>query len=138
MLLLSSADFFKINFFKKIFQSYYQPIKRFGYRSGPTCCRSWSCAKLFSPTKVTASKEIMNILMLNNYAVNNILWFYLLTPLVPEANYYNRKSMYTQNSPSNRLTTRFYLLAFFRVYILWTKTYLCSSLSEISILENKH
>ena len=35
MLLLSSADFFKINFFKKFFQEHYQSVKWFGTRSGP-------------------------------------------------------------------------------------------------------
>ena len=34
MLLLSSADFFKINFFKKIFQEHYHSVKQFGSRSG--------------------------------------------------------------------------------------------------------
>ena len=32
--------FFKINFFKKIFQEHYQSVKQFGSRSGPTFCRS--------------------------------------------------------------------------------------------------
>ena len=30
---LSSADFFKINFFKKFFQEYHQNVKQFGSRS---------------------------------------------------------------------------------------------------------
>ena len=29
--------FFKINFFKKIFQEHYQSVKQFGSRSGPNC-----------------------------------------------------------------------------------------------------
>ena len=41
MLLLLAADFFfKINFFKKFVQEHYQSDKRFGFRSGPTFCRS--------------------------------------------------------------------------------------------------
>ena len=40
MLLLSSADFFKIIFFKKFFQEHYQCVKQFGSQSGPTCCQS--------------------------------------------------------------------------------------------------
>ena len=39
MLLLSSAYFFKINFFKKFFQEQYHSVKQFGFRSGPTLCR---------------------------------------------------------------------------------------------------
>ena len=37
---LSSADFFKINFFEKIFQEYHQSVKQFGSRSGPTFFRA--------------------------------------------------------------------------------------------------
>ena len=33
--LMTSADFFKIVFFKKIFQKHYQSVKQFGSRSGP-------------------------------------------------------------------------------------------------------
>ena len=33
---LSSADFFKINFFEKLFQEYHQSVKKFGSRSGLT------------------------------------------------------------------------------------------------------
>ena len=36
MLFLSSADFFKINFFEKFFHEYHQSVKQFGSRSGPT------------------------------------------------------------------------------------------------------
>ena len=39
--------FFKINFFKKFSQEYYQSVKRFGSRSEPTFCQSWSGSKLF-------------------------------------------------------------------------------------------
>ena len=35
MLLLSSADFFKINFFEKFFQEHYQGVKQFGHSVGP-------------------------------------------------------------------------------------------------------
>ena len=35
MLLLSSADFFKINFFKKFFQERYQSVNQFGHSVGP-------------------------------------------------------------------------------------------------------
>ena len=48
MLLLSSADFFKINIFKNVFQLYHQTVKQFGSRPGPTLCRSWSGPKLFA------------------------------------------------------------------------------------------
>ena len=33
---LSSADYFKINFFKKFSQEYHQSVIKFGSRSGPT------------------------------------------------------------------------------------------------------
>ena len=46
MLLLSSADFFKINFFKKFFQEHYQSDKQFESRSGLTLQRFGS--KLFA------------------------------------------------------------------------------------------
>ena len=36
MLFLLSADFFKINFFEKVFQEYHQSVKQFGCRSGLT------------------------------------------------------------------------------------------------------
>ena len=36
MLLSSSANFFKINFFKNFFQEHYQSVKQFGTRSGPS------------------------------------------------------------------------------------------------------
>ena len=32
--------FFKFNFFKKFFQGHYHSVKLFGYRAGPTFCRS--------------------------------------------------------------------------------------------------
>ena len=44
----SLLTFFKINFFKKFFQEHYQWVKRFGSKSGPTFCRSWSGSKLFA------------------------------------------------------------------------------------------
>ena len=47
MLFLSSADFFKINFFKKLFREYHQNVKQFGPRSGPSLCRARSGSKLF-------------------------------------------------------------------------------------------
>ena len=34
MVLLTSADFFKIDFLKKFFQEHYQGVNRFGSRSG--------------------------------------------------------------------------------------------------------
>ena len=40
--------FFKINFFKKFFHKHYQSVKKFGSRSGPTICWSWSGSKLFA------------------------------------------------------------------------------------------
>ena len=36
MLFLSSADFFKINFFEKVFQEYHQSVKQLGSSSGLT------------------------------------------------------------------------------------------------------
>ena len=55
--LLSANFFFKITFFKKFFQS----VKLFGSRSGPTFCRSWPRSKLYakvnSKPQVAASKE---------------------------------------------------------------------------------
>ena len=39
--------FFKIYFFEKFFQEHYQRVKPFGFRSGPTFCRTWSGSKLF-------------------------------------------------------------------------------------------
>ena len=47
-LFLSSAEFFKINFFEKFFQECYQSVKQFGSRSGPTFCQAWSGSKLFA------------------------------------------------------------------------------------------
>ena len=44
----SSVDFFKINFFKIIFQEYHQSVKQFRSRSGPTFRRAWSGSKLFA------------------------------------------------------------------------------------------
>ena len=48
--------FFKLTFsknsFPKIFQENFQSVKRIGFRSGPTLCRSWSDSKLFA--KVTS------------------------------------------------------------------------------------
>ena len=37
---LSSADLFKIIFFKKFFQEYHQCFKQFGSRTGQTFCRA--------------------------------------------------------------------------------------------------
>ena len=52
--------FFKINFFKKLFQKHFQSVKQFRSRSGPTQCRSWSrvqtvCKGYQQTTKVTAT-----------------------------------------------------------------------------------
>ena len=47
--LLSSAHFFKINFFKKFFQEYHLSVNHVGSRSGlTTSCRAWSGSKLFA------------------------------------------------------------------------------------------
>ena len=40
--------FFKINFFKKLFQEYHFSVKQIGSRSGLTFCRAWSGSKLFA------------------------------------------------------------------------------------------
>ena len=37
---LTADFFFKINYFKKLFQEHNQSVKQFGSRSGPTFCRS--------------------------------------------------------------------------------------------------
>ena len=61
MLSLSSADFFKINFFKKFFQEHYQSVKRFGSGSGqhsvgPDLGQN-ICKDYQQKTKVAANKE---------------------------------------------------------------------------------
>ena len=48
MLLLSSADLFFQNYFFQKNLSETQGVKRFGPKSGPTFCRSWSGSKLFA------------------------------------------------------------------------------------------
>ena len=55
MLLLSSADFSKLSFWKKIFQEHYQSVKWFGSRSSPTFCRAWSGSKLLA--KVISNQQ---------------------------------------------------------------------------------
>ena len=37
---LSSAEFFQIQHFRKIFQEYHLSVKQIGSRSGPTFCRA--------------------------------------------------------------------------------------------------
>ena len=73
---LSSADFFKIDFFKKKFQEHYQSVKQFGPRSGPTFCRSRSGSKLFAkvisrqqnlPLAGKELRYISHIMYLNNF-----------------------------------------------------------------------
>ena len=39
---------FKIHFFKKLFQEYYQSVQQFGSRSGLTYSQTWSWSKLFA------------------------------------------------------------------------------------------
>ena len=48
MLFCRLLIFFKITFFKKLFQQYHQSVKQFGSRSGPTFCRTWTGTKLFA------------------------------------------------------------------------------------------
>ena len=61
------SDFFsKQSCFKKIFQEHYQSVKRFGSRSGPTFCRSWSGSKLFAKG-LSADDE--NVATLNCYFI---------------------------------------------------------------------
>ena len=50
-------DFFKINFQKKTNHKYYQSVKRFGSRSGPTFCRALSGSKLFA--KIISRQQIL-------------------------------------------------------------------------------
>ena len=63
--------FFKIDFFKKFLQKYYQSVKQFGSRSGPTECRSWSGSKLFAKVisigqKLQLARKELNVAALNN------------------------------------------------------------------------
>ena len=48
--------FFKINFYKKLFQEYYQSVKEFRSRSGRTLCWCWSGFKLFAKGYQQATK----------------------------------------------------------------------------------
>ena len=48
MLLLSSADFFKIYFFSKKIQEHFQSVKQFGPKLGPTSSGSKLFAKFIS------------------------------------------------------------------------------------------
>ena len=48
MLLILSADFFQIYFFKKTFQYNYQSVKKFESRSGQRFCQSLSGSKLLA------------------------------------------------------------------------------------------
>ena len=57
MLLLWSADFFKINFFKKLFQEHYLSVKQFGSRSGPTECPKLSLQRIFADNKSCCMEE---------------------------------------------------------------------------------
>ena len=51
--------FFKMNFFKKIFQEHYQSVKQFGSRSGPMFCQSWSGSKLFAKVMIRRQKSAL-------------------------------------------------------------------------------
>ena len=59
--------FFKIKFFKKLFQEHYQCVKQFGSKSGPTYCQSCSGSKLFAKVigrgHVVTSREKVNMVM---------------------------------------------------------------------------
>ena len=55
--------FFKINFFKKLFQEHYQSIEQFGSRSGRTFCQT-VYKGYQQTTKVDASKERVKDIML--------------------------------------------------------------------------
>ena len=65
MLLLKSADFFKIDFFKIFFQEHYQSVKQFGSRSGPTSVGPDLAPKCFKgylqTTNVTDSSEKVKV-----------------------------------------------------------------------------
>ena len=54
-MLLSSADFFKIIFFKKFFQEHYQSARQVGFRSGPTLCLGPNCLQMLSANVVCQS-----------------------------------------------------------------------------------
>ena len=51
--------FFKINFFKKLFQERYQSAKQLGSRFCPSC----SGTKLFAKTKLATDKQRVNIIL---------------------------------------------------------------------------
>ena len=56
--MLTSADFLKINFFKKIFQEC-QAVWNLGSRSGTTFCRSWFGSKLFAKVIKGRQKSLL-------------------------------------------------------------------------------
>ena len=65
MLLLLSADFFLS--ILTVSKNSFMNVKRFGSRSGPTFCLSWSGSKLFATTKVATSKETFSRCCLLSY-----------------------------------------------------------------------
>ena len=50
-------SFNKVIFFKKFLHEYYQSVKQFWSRSGPTFCRSWSGSKLFAKVNISRRKN---------------------------------------------------------------------------------
>ena len=58
--------FIVVNFFKTFFQEHYQSVKRFGSRSGPMFCLSWSGSKLFA-------KVIRRQMLFSKHAFRNTI-----------------------------------------------------------------
>ena len=67
--------FFNINYFKKLFQKHFQSVKRFGSRSGPTFCRSWSGSKLFAKVIIRRQKMPLARKELTHISLLSFLWY---------------------------------------------------------------
>ena len=61
MLLLWSADFFKINFFKKLFQEHYLSVKQFGSRSDRQNVQNSICKGYLQTTKVVVWRKDLKV-----------------------------------------------------------------------------
>ena len=57
MIFCSILTFITIDYITYVFHVHYLSVKRFGYRSGPTFCRSWSGSKLFAKAKVIGRRQ---------------------------------------------------------------------------------
>ena len=74
---LSSADFFKTNFFKKILAGIQQSVKQLGSWSGRTLCQAWSGSKLFA--KVISRRQTLGDEELRQWKV---VWKYWILQTV--------------------------------------------------------